>query len=339
MFNFERQLSVQHASIKHQCSRRNFYAFAPGLEDAFGEMEGEAASIIRDIRNESALPTSDRARFALLTFIVFQHLRTAASEDRNTKMTDQLAKTLLEGSPEAASIDLDRYTIATSNPVALTLSQAPHVATIASDLKLHLFVNGTSRNLITSNDPVVLHNQYCEGIDYQGVLGWACSGLQVAIPIGPKHLLFLFDSSIYKVGESHKGRDVSAIRHEADVRQWNLLQVLNAASNAYFLNGSQTSLAECQELVTRRPKTRLRFVETDRVSVGEDKESSLIHHYQRLLPLKLSVKDITIRRAARKIPVEARARMYRLDPDEFLGDDNFPPGPTRTYVASKIIDR
>ena len=343
LFNFERKLFVENASIKQQCSRRNFYAFAPGLEDAFGEMEGGAASILRRIRTENALPTSEEERFALLTFIIFQNLRTAASEDRIVKMTDHMAKMMLQGSPEVASIDLERLTISTSDPIALTLSHASEVAIMATDLKFHLFVSEASRDLITSDDPVVLHNQFCEDVHHQGVLGWACSGLQVALPIGPKHLLFLFDSKIYKVGESHKGQDVSSIRDETDIRQLNLLQVLNASKNVYFRNGSEKSLSECKALAERRPRARLRFVETERMAVGEDKESSLIHHYQRLLPLKLSLKEVAVRRAARKIPATQRARMYRSKGDDLFGatdrHNNSALGPTRTYTVSKIIDR
>ena len=39
LFNFTRRLMIPAVSIKHQCSRHNFYEFAPDLEDSFAELD------------------------------------------------------------------------------------------------------------------------------------------------------------------------------------------------------------------------------------------------------------------------------------------------------------
>src|SRR5260221_12562315 len=77
LFNFKRSRAVVGASIKHQCSKHNFYGFAPDLEKALGELEGATADVVRNIRASRTLPVPGSDDWqTLLTFIVFQKLRT-----------------------------------------------------------------------------------------------------------------------------------------------------------------------------------------------------------------------------------------------------------------------
>lgn len=43
LFNFSRMRAIEGVSIRDQCQRHNFYAFAPELEKALSELEGKTA--------------------------------------------------------------------------------------------------------------------------------------------------------------------------------------------------------------------------------------------------------------------------------------------------------
>ena len=81
----------------------------------------------------------------------------------------------MENHPSLADIDPDSVKLTNVYSVPAPLSVAREILPVAADLQAHLFVNTTAREFITSDDPVILHNQYCEGIAYQGVKGWNCA--------------------------------------------------------------------------------------------------------------------------------------------------------------------
>lgn len=71
-----KNVRVEEASIRGQCKRSGFYDFSPGLEDAFGDLEGEAATVIRKILGTIRLPVpNSRDHSTLAAFIVFQRAR------------------------------------------------------------------------------------------------------------------------------------------------------------------------------------------------------------------------------------------------------------------------
>jgi hypothetical protein len=343
LYNFDRERLITNASIRHQCARRNFYKFMPMLEGALGQMEGISAEVIRTICATNTLPPlGHSARFELLTFIIFQHLRTAKAARSTDIQADYYAKLMLQGRPELNGVNLDEFEIGNKFPVALPLSHAEDVASYAADLRMHLFVNRTEREFITSDDPVVLHNQYCEGVDFRGVLGWACRGLQVVLPLSPTHLVLLFDGAVYKVGASHRGVDVTRLERAADVDQWNALQVLNAMDNVYLRAdlALEPYASAFRELSPRRARARVRFVETDPLPNADGTSSALIHHYQRLLPVRLSVSTISIRREARRVELYERAGLYRDGRSKLMSDRvETMPRDSRRYAVARIIDR
>jgi len=314
LFNFSLQRAIVGASIKHQCSRRNFYGFAPELEGALSTLEGVTAAITRDILSKKKMPPPSSTEWlALLGFIVYQKLRTTNAGYENDAMTDYFAKTLLRGDPELRDVDLDTFVVHNRYSIALPLKLAEKVIPIASDLRGHLLINETEHEFATSDDPIVSHNQYCEGISYRGVNGWDCSGLQVFWPISPAALLLWYDSAVYKVGMSHRGRNETVITAESDVRQLNSLQILNASQNIYFANGDNKDSIEehCRSLLKRRPRGRVKFVETEVVAQEDGRQSAILAAFRPLLPIKLALSPIKVRTKARQIPLDKRSMLMR----------------------------
>ena len=342
LFNFSRGRIITGASIKHQCSRHNFYDFAPQLERDFSAMEGRAATVIRAIKAAADIPAQQSDDWLeLLAYIVFQRCRTTNAGKLNDAWTDYFDRLLRENSPATEGIDPSIPKLKNMYSVALPLSLVHELLPSALDLRGHLFINATRREFITSDDPVVLHNQYCEGITYQGVTGWNCTGLQVFWPISPRGLIVLYDSETYKVGRSHRGSTVTRLSNERDVAQLNSLQILNAHHNVYFagISGLNRTESQCRTLALKRPKTRTTFVETEAVETDAGESNAILHAYEPLLPARLAVSKITVRRNRRRVPLHSRATMYRKDrsPAE---EDSVPyvdPPPGR-YAVKKVTN-
>ena len=306
--------AISGVSIKSQCSRHNFYGFAPELEKTFGDLEGEAASVIRQVKASQEVPAHGSQQWStLLGYLVFQKLRTTNTGYMMDAMTDYFGKLWLEGTEYAEDARRLNLKIENVYPAAIPLSLVGSVLPIADDLRMHLLVNKTDREFLTSDDPVVAHNQFCEGISYQGVTGWNCVGLKLFFPLSPTELILLFDPTTYKVGRSHRGSNVTSITDERDVAQLNSLQILNANQNVYYagFKNSDKTISECNGVAPRRRKTRTTFVETEAKQEGPDTFGSILHMYEPLLPTRLTVSEMTIRRDRRRVPIRVRPNMYR----------------------------
>lgn len=309
LFNFRRDALIENASIRRQCARRNFYGFSENVESSFADLEGVVATIIQEIRRSQCLPDKGSEQWrSLLGYVVFQKARTARAGNASDHLTDYLMKLQLQGHPAARSVDLDKYRIGHKYPTQVPLSVTGDVIGYAESLAAHLVINESPIGLITSDDPVVVHNQYCEGITYRGVKGWGSSGVQVFFPLSPRELLLLFDAAIYKVGRSHRGDLVTRVTLADDVNQANSLQILNADENVYLppTEDPLTVAHFCREVARRRPATRMRFVETEAVPMDDGRRSSLVHQYEPLLPARLELSFVRVRTKARGKPLEAR---------------------------------
>ena len=315
LFNFARGKAIRGVSIRQQCARHNLYDFAPGLEEAFAKLEGETAKVLAKVEADCAPPAAGSADWiALASFIIFQKLRTTRAGHKSNATTDYLSKLILEGKPEVAGIDLNDIEIGDAYPVAIPLSVAGEMIPAVLDLDMHLFVNATRWEFITADDPVVAHNQYCEGVTNRGVAGFSCRGLQLFWPVSPDHLLLLSDRDVYKVGRADQGIPVTNVSSRSDIAQLNALQILNAHENVYYRREGANNQIEmqCVGLLKARPRTRVVFIETESLPDPVDGgESALLHQYEPLLPWQLKVSAIRIRKAAASVPLHTRANMYR----------------------------
>jgi hypothetical protein len=305
-FNFALDRLIRRASIKHQCSRHNFHAFLPGLETLLGELEGQAAEVLRWMRTTRKVPNAESREWVWLRrFMVFQKMRTTKAARMNTAMREFLREQMPDDAPE---VDWDK-----TPPVALPLRLANQMVSFTTDLRMHLLCNETAVEYVTSDDPVIAHNQYCEGIDYRGVNGWNCSGLQILLPISPQDLLLMFDPAVYKVGQSHRGVDATMITDVNEVEQLNAFQIMSAENNVYFADGKGDGRAamQCKLLSRRRPTGRWKFVETEPLPNRRGGSTALLHSFEPLLPARLQIGAVSIRKKARQVPLGERANLYR----------------------------
>lgn len=295
---------VASAPIKSQCSRRQFHAFEPGLEQRIGTIEANAAPVIQACLARGTPPARNSPEWAtLLSFAVLQKLRTVRAATANSALVAGLSEFAEETSEDIYE--------PTKDPVSLSILQAPAISQTACDLAMHLFVNGTSEEFVTSDDPLVLHNAYSEAVTHRGVLGWRSRGLQAFLPLSPTVTLMLYDASVYAVDGSKRGL-ASTIGMVSDIQALNSLQILNAHEHVY----SRTTIDErvtdfIRETRTQRPEGRAFFAASGEVLEPGGARSRILHSFELLLPVALSLSHVGVRKRWRKIPPLQRSGLYR----------------------------
>jgi hypothetical protein len=84
---------------------------------------------------------------------------------------------------------------------------------------------------ITSDNPVLVLNQFCSAELFRNYAGFGKSGFQLLMPISPKLCVFFFDAKVYKVGfRRHRLVSISA----DDVEIVNALQIQSAEEFVFF---------------------------------------------------------------------------------------------------------
>lgn len=99
------------------------------------------------------------------------------------------------------------------------------------DLAMKMLINETDIEFITSDSPVAIVNQWCMGTPNDGSTALACSGLEIFLPISPRHVVLFYDKDIYNVGR--QGSNQVKLIGKNDVHSINGLQLLTADSNLY----------------------------------------------------------------------------------------------------------
>jgi diadenosine tetraphosphatase ApaH/serine/threonine PP2A family protein phosphatase len=196
-------------------------------------------------------------------------------------------------------------------------------------LRVHVITAPTGDAFITCDNPAYRYNQYCEGVGWQGLTGALCRGLQVFLPLSPLVSVLLFDGGVYKVGR--RGVAPSSQATERDAEFLNTIQLLAAAENVYFAGWG--SVPEIQRLARsireERSRNRLRVMEA--YEVGNPR-SSLIHQYEEMPDLNLQLSFVSLRRDARRVALEARARLLRKKPPPELDAPALDPDNSRPRI-------
>jgi hypothetical protein len=313
LFNFASKKTIEGASIKHQASRRGFYDFNPEIEAALSGLEGEIAQLLRAIDSSEKLPANDMpADIALKFFILMQRVRTEAAGQLAETVSDYFSPLWLQAHPKIreSAIDTSGLVIRTKYPHALPMQVMAEHAYLVREFRLHLFLNRTKYPFITSDNPAIAHNKYCEGIGNVGVLGLQSPGYLCLWPISPGALIMMYDADVYSIGEFR--RDVvSIISNLEEIKNLNEFQMLGANKNIYFGSIIDSSeITSCSlRLESLRASKRTAFVRTDRVERPDGTTSELIATHQIMLPIKLATSGVAIRRQKRKVPLSERPNL------------------------------
>ena len=310
LYNLGRSLSVRNASLRAQCYRHKFYGSDDATENALAVLEDWFSHVLRGIRSKGALPPVESdEHLCLLTFGAMQILRTPKNADRLNRMIDKVTKQAYSNAAAHNGLDTETTRIGFEDPVLIALSNLRDLQVAISDLNVHLVV---SRNdsFLTSDNPAFKYNQYCEKIQYQGVTGAAQRGLQIFIPLSPRHHLVFYDGITYKAKAGQYTRCCAG--RQSDIDQLNTMQLVSADENIYF-----SDWQERQEIARLLPTAEhLRMPDpTVVLEYGQDNDpnSSLLHTYERVENMSLNLSFLGFRGHALRVPLGDRPHQYRND--------------------------
>jgi Protein of unknown function (DUF4238) len=226
------QLDVKNFSWRHnislrdQCHSPYLYGKDQETENLLKDFEGEFASLFRNLIHSDKTNITDTNEllyvyyFAIISIIRTPRQKRYMEDLLNKLLDDQVSLNFPQysGALEVDYYDFYRHALASLNRFALSLIKMQAVV-----------VNAGAASFITSDNPVVRHNQLLRVYNKtHPSLGFLSKGLQILIPISPKKMIILFDEDSYKL---KRGRFVCT---ENDVLLLNSLQILNCDSSVYF---------------------------------------------------------------------------------------------------------
>lgn len=341
LFRITARKHIPDAGIRGQCARDYLYGKDGERERALAALEGAAAKVIATMLDTLTVPEPGTQEAAtLLTFVLFQSERTLAAADRQERMATQFVREIVRAHPaftEEQKQAASDVTVKLGNSVGLAMHAAAHALPTVFDLRVKLLVNQTPCDFVTSDAPVVKHNQWRERIRTIGAVGYACAGLQILLPLSPRHLLLLFDPDVYRVEPSLN--DVIDVTAEADVLALNGLQMVVANECVYYRD--LASIAQVDALPTDAREEHRR-VYSDQF-VATDGPSTLIQVSHLPLPLRFRTTVIQLRPEAAAAPLNDRAQAYRpealaiaraldVEREAAKGTPRRPPPGGRTFV-------
>jgi hypothetical protein len=301
VFNVHSKIYVPSGKLKTQAYRPDFYGKTAEVEQALAALEGRAASILRMIDASGRMPVRySEPHESFLMYVYFQARRTEAAAIEHNEMIDKVWKRVFGKDPRVSEY-LPHFQIGHEDPAQRALGLAAATYGMGIDLEYRLILNRSDQPFISSDNPVVLYNQYLERKDNRigSITGLALTGFQMFFPISPCAAVLFYDGDVYSVG----GRDCASVEvtRASDIVSMNGLQCMNAQENLYFPDGVGES--QLRKLVSAARKYRLN-AKADVLEIpGEksgDMEHSLIMLHRLDVRCRLSLGFIRVRTKARK---------------------------------------
>jgi hypothetical protein len=284
-FNKSRGLLIEKAPIKNQCAINNYYDWHQGVERSLGQVEGQAASVIRKLASALDFKALSPEEMTFLTmFIAIQSGRTKVAGDSNDAMTTHYFHLMAEGAPELAGINPKDFVVKNTYPAALPLGAMISGADRLNSLGAALLLNRTKFPFFCSDNPVIRYNSQAAHVRHQGVTGLESPGLQIIFPIAPDIAIYLYDQDVY-AAPSNTG--VRFIR-EKDAIRIALLHYLWSDENVYLPQGFPSSIVFeiHEELASFVGFERLSIIESEPSEGPDGQTGSVVHQFHPHAPIE-----------------------------------------------------
>lgn len=241
-------------SVKDQAHENHFYGVGQ-VEDDFARMEGATGVLMDAAVRDGTLPDlRSSGHHLLVTFAVLQAYRTRAAAEATSEFAARFAEQVLRMHPDIAPHLNDIRIVAERSPLH-ALQPAAECLDLALDLAVKLLCNRTRLPFVLSDHPAVFYNQFLEPRKRVGSnTGITAKGLQLFLPIGPRHLLLFYDRDVYTVGGRRLTSRRVEVTSESDIEGMNLLQAVSAGDCLYH-NG-ELRPGEIERLAGRAAKFR-----------------------------------------------------------------------------------
>jgi hypothetical protein len=233
-------------SISDVCSRNYFYSETEFLEKKLCKLESAHAYAFKKLRNERSIrDLSPRHRCLLHSFVFTQRHRTKAMLDEIKEFGAEMWEEYVDEPAEevdANPSDLADFQEARFDRNMRGIHQTMLVYGILSpfmigDLEIDLLRNETETGFLTSDAPVVFANPRFRAEYDIRYAGMGTRGLQVYCPISPDLCVFIYDDAAYST--DGKRRQPLPLTATGDVKQLNMLQILNSNSVVFYKSGER----------------------------------------------------------------------------------------------------
>jgi Protein of unknown function (DUF4238) len=252
---------VTSASIRDECSGDYFYGKDEVINAKIENIESNAGAVLKKIIDNLILPNLLSNEHKKLWFFALLLCRRTKQAKQNlieelTELQEYVSK---EGFKENfVPNDIDA--------IQTSVNTVFKTASVGHDLAYKLVVNESDIDFFTSDNPVILYNQFLEFRNPKYVnTGLVTIGIQLFFPISPKLYLIFYDASVYKVGD--KKQKVVATKSEADINELNRLQFINADKKLYFKE--KFSEADFKKITfeVEKKKVKTKIIETPLLNV------------------------------------------------------------------------
>lgn len=308
VFNLDRRESFPNATLRDQCYEPSFYGDFPGLEGRLQKLEDAVAPVIQQVISSRRPPARNTPLMGhLVVFVALQHRRSVAAVESSAESWENMRRAVGPMAPELAREGW-AGPISPAEAMKLALGVVNEAAHGLVDLHVRTLVASDGARFVTSDNPVFLYNQFCEGVHGTGVLGIAQRGLQVFLPVSPDVTVMLFDPAVYKFTSVG---DVVAVTAR-DVDALNGLQILSAEESILF--SDQSDVAGIRRLVDRyAPLRASKAMHVEVFERVDDPREGLAHSFQIMPQVHLNLSVCELRRRAKKVPQKERARGHRAN--------------------------
>jgi len=233
VYNVDRYKFIPRGSLKEQAYKNYFYGEDDEIEDSLSTIESIAASAIKNILAKRTMPEKLTSEYySLLAFTALQWARTPYAADEAKEIIEKSLESTVERD-KSYKIVLDEFKSRLENAPLYLLRNVPKLIPCISDLNIILLINQTNIPFITSDNPVVLYNQFLEKRrEYYCNTSFESKGLQIFFPLSPELCLIFFDKDVYRFSNA-LNRTIKLAKQQ-DLNALNQLQCINSYTNIYF---------------------------------------------------------------------------------------------------------
>ncbi|MCK9313937.1 MAG: DUF4238 domain-containing protein [Methanocorpusculum sp.] len=243
------KIYVEFAPIKKIAASDFLYGEDDKLEHELVPHEGEWARIVAALLNGNAAGLNLIDYGSFLLFITNLWSRTLKAADYCNNLTDAVWKRLLHKKQDKGNfpeIDVEELQISQKIPNKPMMFLGSRFAYLLRDLEYLCIINESNTDIITTDSPVVLYNQFCTFRNTTQNQTFSALGLQLFIPLSPKMCICLFDKNVYKIsGISQVG--TITIQSDEEINKLNTLLALNAFQFIYSKKSSKDYLEKISE--------------------------------------------------------------------------------------------
>lgn len=205
MFNTQLNLFKSQVSISSQLSSDYFYGRDGNLESWLSELETDSAPIFKEIWEKEKLPIPQSPNhFKMLHFMIILDLRNPIRFKILSNFEQKLPNTKSKISKDNVSTDMvpGLQEQQSDEGKLRSFKSAELLVPDLLNLKYKLIKNMTSSPFIISDNPLVMYNQFLEKRNWKfgSQRDFGIKGLQLFLALNDSHMLAVYDSDIYKLG-------------------------------------------------------------------------------------------------------------------------------------------